>query len=169
MNPPPRGRHSVRQIWSNTATPSTTATCGPNFRGSAHWSTRSRPSTGNATPSCSTCSASTASCEPTSSHISPGKEQELFPRIRQLAAVSGGVSTRDLAAQIETLADEHETVGALLDELRRVTSGYSVPQDGCASYAVCYRAVADLETDTHLHVHKENNLLFPAVRSATTS
>ena len=99
------------------------------------------------------------------------EEQELFPRIRQLAVASdpSSVSTRDLAAQIEALADEHETVGALLEELRRVTSGYSVPQDGCASYAACYRALADLEADTHLHVHKENNLLFPAVRSVATS
>jgi len=24
--------------------------------------------------------------------------------------------------------------------------------------------LADLEADTHLHVHKENNLLFPAVQ-----
>lgn len=96
------------------------------------------------------------------------EEQELFPRIEQLAGASdpSSVSTRAFAAQIETLADEHETVGALLEELRRVTSGYSVPPDGCASYAACYRALADLEADTHLHVHKENNLLFPAVRSA---
>ena len=73
------------------------------------------------------------------------------------------VPTRHLAAQIEGLAGEHETVGALLDDLRRVTSGYALPGDGCASYAACYRALADLETDTHLHVHKENNLLFPLV------
>jgi iron-sulfur cluster repair protein YtfE (RIC family) len=25
--------------------------------------------------------------------------------------------------------------------------------------------LADLEADTHLHVHKENNVLFPAVRA----
>ncbi|MBI5087624.1 MAG: hemerythrin domain-containing protein [Actinobacteria bacterium] len=95
------------------------------------------------------------------------EEQELFPRIRQLAEAvdSSSVWTRDLAAQIDALMGEHETVGALLDDLRRVTSGYSVPGDGCASYAACYRALAELEADTHLHVHKENNLLFPAVRS----
>ena len=99
------------------------------------------------------------------------EEQELFPRIRQLVAASdsSSVGTRDLASQIEALAGEHETVGALLDELRRVTSVYAVPEDGCASYAACYRALADLEADTHLHVHKENNLLFPAVRSAAAS
>jgi regulator of cell morphogenesis and NO signaling len=26
-----------------------------------------------------------------------------------------------------------------------------------------YEGLAELESDTHLHVHKENNLLFPAV------
>jgi regulator of cell morphogenesis and NO signaling len=94
------------------------------------------------------------------------EEQELFPSIRQLAAASdrSSVAARDLAAQIDALAGEHETVGALLDDLRRVTSGFAVPGDGCASYTACYRALAELEADTHLHVHKENNLLFPAVR-----
>jgi regulator of cell morphogenesis and NO signaling len=95
------------------------------------------------------------------------EEQELFPRIRQLADAvdSSSVDSRDLAVQIESLAAEHETVGALLDELRRVTSDYAVPGDGCASYAACYRALAELAADTHLHVHKENNLLFSAVGS----
>ncbi len=93
------------------------------------------------------------------------EEQELFPRIRQLVAATdaSSASTRALPAQIEALAGEHETVGALLEDLRRVTSGYAVPGDGCASYAACYRALADVETDTHIHVHKENNVLFPLV------
>ena len=97
------------------------------------------------------------------------EEQELFPMIRQLAATDGRRSDkRALAAQIDALAAEHETVGDLLDELNRVTSGYTTPADGCATYTACYRALADLEADTHLHVHKENNLLFPAVRAEPT-
>ena len=95
------------------------------------------------------------------------EEQELFPMIRRLA---GGPrsDTRALTAQIDALAVEHETVGDLLDALRRATSGYTTPADGCASYGACYRALADLEADTHLHVHKENNLLFPAARAEPT-
>ena len=94
------------------------------------------------------------------------EEQELFPMIRQLAATTGAPGSHDpaIVAQIELLAAEHETVGDLLDELNRVTSGYTTPADGCASYAACYRALAELEADTHLHVHKENNLLFPVAR-----
>lgn len=94
------------------------------------------------------------------------EEQELFPMIRELAATTGGPESHDAAivAQIKLLAAEHETVGDLLDELHRATSGYTTPADGCASYAACYRALAELGADTHLHVHKENNLLFPAVQ-----
>ncbi len=94
------------------------------------------------------------------------EEQELFPMIRRLAATTGepGSDTSALATQIDALAVEHETVGDLLDALNRATSGYTTPADGCASYSACYRALADLEADTHLHVHKENNLLFPAVQ-----
>ncbi|MEP7204176.1 MAG: iron-sulfur cluster repair di-iron protein [Ilumatobacteraceae bacterium] len=96
------------------------------------------------------------------------REQEvLFPMVRRFGTTADQ-STPDiehLAEQIEVLSTEHETVGALLEGLRRVTDGYATPADGCASYAACYRALADLEADTHLHVHKENNVLFPAVRA----
>jgi regulator of cell morphogenesis and NO signaling len=95
------------------------------------------------------------------------EEQELFPMIRQLAATADEpqVDKRALAAHVDALVSEHETVGELLEDLNRVTSGYTTPTDGCASYAACYRALAELESDTHLHVHKENNLLFPTTRA----
>lgn len=95
------------------------------------------------------------------------EEQVVFPMIRQFV-VAADQSTPDLeqlAEQIERLSPEHETVGGFLEELRRVTNGHETPADGCVSYAACYRALADLEADTHLHVHEENNVLFPAVRA----
>jgi regulator of cell morphogenesis and NO signaling len=58
---------------------------------------------------------------------------------------------------------EHDSVGALLRRLRELTGGYQVPDDGCASYAALFAGFHELETDTHLHIHKENNVLFPAV------
>lgn len=93
------------------------------------------------------------------------EEQVLFPMIRQLVVPTDGPrpGNRDLAEQIGALTDEHETVGRLLEKLNRVTGGYATPTDGCATYAACYRALAELEADTHLHVHKESNVLFPAV------
>lgn len=47
--------------------------------------------------------------------------------------------------------------------LRELTDGFQPPADACAAYWACYARLADLEADTHLHAHKENNVLFPAV------
>ena len=64
---------------------------------------------------------------------------------------------------IRTMLAEHDRAGELLAELRVTTGGYAVPDDGCASYRSLYERLAALEADTHQHVHKENNVLFPAV------
>lgn len=95
------------------------------------------------------------------------EEQVLFPMIRRIAAAADESASdiEHLVEQIELRSVEHETVGALLEELHLITDGYVTPADGCASYAACYLALANLQTDTHLHVHKENNVLFPAVRA----
>jgi len=50
-----------------------------------------------------------------------------------------------------------------LARLRQLTSGYVPPADGCASYVATFVALEQLEADTHLHIHKENNVLFPLV------
>ncbi len=93
------------------------------------------------------------------------EERVLFPAIRALAAESpvpefpfGRIDN-----PIGMMLLEHDRAGDLLAALRRVTGDYQVPDDGCASYEACYRALAEVEADTHLHVHKENNVLFPAV------
>jgi regulator of cell morphogenesis and NO signaling len=99
------------------------------------------------------------------------EEQDLFPKIRQLVSAHDGLEAADPAimAAIQAITDEHDTVGDVLEQLHRMTSGYETPADGCASYAACYLALAELEADTHLHVHKENNVLFPMVRSVVSS
>lgn len=93
------------------------------------------------------------------------EEQMLFPMVRELAAANGvlALDRGSLKNSISVLLSEHDTVGELLAQLRELTSGYQTPADGCASYAALFAGLAELEADTHLHVHKENNVLFPAV------
>lgn len=93
------------------------------------------------------------------------EERMLFPMIRELAAASAAPSFHcgSLTNPISVMLAEHDTVGELLVQLRDLTGGYQTPADGCASYAALFTALAELEADTHLHVHKENNVLFPAV------
>jgi regulator of cell morphogenesis and NO signaling len=57
---------------------------------------------------------------------------------------------------------EHDRAGELLAELRAATGAYRVCPDGCASFESLFARLAALELDTHLHIHKENHVLFPA-------
>lgn len=93
------------------------------------------------------------------------EERVLFPMIRELAESSNAPSFHcgTLQNPISVMMLEHDQVGELLATLRVLTNGYQTPIDGCASYRALYDGLAELEADTHLHVHKENNLLFPAV------
>ena len=93
------------------------------------------------------------------------EERVLFPMIRELATSTEVPSFHcgSLRNPISVMLTEHDAVGDLLARLRRLTAGYTPPADGCASYVGCFTAMEELEADTHLHIHKENNVLFPLV------
>jgi regulator of cell morphogenesis and NO signaling len=93
------------------------------------------------------------------------EEQVLFPMIRELdaSATLPSFHCGTLANPIRVMVLEHDGAGELLAELRAATDDYAPPADACASYRALYLGLGELEADTHLHVHKENNLLFPAV------
>jgi regulator of cell morphogenesis and NO signaling len=87
----------------------------------------------------------------------------VFPLIRALPEDVAGLDRVDLRAAIAAMVAEHDDVGELLVRLRDLSGGYAVPPDGCASYIALYAGLRELEADTHLHVHKENNVLVPAL------
>ena len=62
---------------------------------------------------------------------------------------------------INMMEMEHELVGKNLDDIRVLSKNYIVPEDGCASYSLLYKMLDEFENDLHLHVHLENNILFP--------
>lgn len=96
------------------------------------------------------------------------EEQVLFPMIRELAAATTAPTFHcgSLANPVRVMLDDHDRVGELLAAIRAATGQYRVPDDGCGSYHALYSGLAELEADTHLHVHKENNELFPMVLEA---
>ena len=93
------------------------------------------------------------------------EERVLFPMIRDLAIAPAAPPSQcgSVRGPISVMLAEHDRAGDLLARLRELTEGYAPPVDACASYEACYRELAELEADTHLHIHKENNLLFPMV------
>lgn len=90
------------------------------------------------------------------------EEQVLFPAIHAAAGGRRDFPFGSLANPIGVMTAEHEQAGELLQELRAATRDFTTPADGCASYRSLYERLAALELDTHVHIHKENHVLFPA-------
>jgi regulator of cell morphogenesis and NO signaling len=88
------------------------------------------------------------------------EEAVVFPLIKQLA--DGTVENREEAiAMIVELEKEHENAGEILREIRAVTSDFTLPLDACGTYRLVYARLEALEGLTFMHVHLENNILFP--------
>lgn len=91
------------------------------------------------------------------------EERILFPMIQQLDASEttpifhcGSVSN-----PIRQMEREHDGVGGALEKLRDLTDGYTPPDWACNTCRAMLDGLAQLESDTHQHIHKENNVLFP--------
>jgi regulator of cell morphogenesis and NO signaling len=95
------------------------------------------------------------------------EERVVFPAISRLEKTQAPVTVAsgDLGELVQQLVDEHDVVGDLLAELRDLTGGFTPPPDGCNSYRAMLDGLEELEQDLHAHVHKENNILFPRVRT----
>ena len=86
------------------------------------------------------------------------EEGVLFPAIR---ALERGAARGSIAAPIAVMEHEHDSAGAALARMRELTGDYEPPMDACNTFRASLDGLAELERDTHQHVHKENNVLFP--------
>ena len=95
------------------------------------------------------------------------EEKILFPYIRGLVGAKNGAQPLQAAhfgsvqSPINMMEMEHEMVGKNLDEIRQLSGNYLLPEDACASYSLLYHLLNEFEEDLHLHIHLENNILFP--------
>jgi regulator of cell morphogenesis and NO signaling len=95
------------------------------------------------------------------------EEQILFPYIRSMeTSGQNGVSKQQgnnawVQQPIRVMEMEHETVGNNFATIRELTSGYALPQDACTTYQLFFKILEEFEDDLHLHIHLENNILFP--------
>jgi len=91
------------------------------------------------------------------------EEQILFPAIRRLEQ-SPSVPQfpfGTLANPIRMMEFEHDSAGAALHRIRELTRSYRVPEGACNTYLAMLDGLHTLEEDMHVHVHKENSILFP--------
>ena len=96
------------------------------------------------------------------------EELILFPWITRLAAAERGEIAYQqppfgsLTNPIGMMEQEHDSAGDGLGRIRELTNNYVLPQGGCASYWQMLNYLEEFEKDLHLHIHLENNVLFPS-------
>ena len=88
------------------------------------------------------------------------EELVLFPTICAMERGTAG-GTTSISAPIRVMEWEHDRAGELLGELRNMTGGFAAPEWACQTLRALYHGLEELEASMHVHVHLENNILFP--------
>ncbi len=95
------------------------------------------------------------------------EEMILFPYIRKMVKAT---NTREslpeppfgsVSNPIAMMHHEHDSEGERFREIARLSGDYNPPADACNTYRVTFAMLKEFEEDLHLHIHLENNILFP--------
>ncbi len=95
------------------------------------------------------------------------EEAILFPFIVQYGRAESRnqptppVPFGSIANPIRAMEHEHADAGGALQEIRDLTGGYNPPAYACSTVRALYDGLKALEKDLHVHIHLENNILFP--------
>jgi regulator of cell morphogenesis and NO signaling len=90
------------------------------------------------------------------------EEMILFPFVER----GGPAPFGSVANPIRVMEHEHDSAGQALAEMRRVTDGFTLPEGACNTFRALYAGLEELERDLHMHIHLENNILFPKALAA---
>jgi regulator of cell morphogenesis and NO signaling len=95
------------------------------------------------------------------------EELVLFPFIRKMVKAKQNNSTLDaphfgtIQNPIQMMMNEHTNEGDRFRKIEELSSNYTAPPDACNTYRVTFALLKEFEQDLHLHIHLENNILFP--------
>jgi regulator of cell morphogenesis and NO signaling len=96
------------------------------------------------------------------------EERVLFPMVCKMESGAGleQFHCGTLQGPIGVMQAEHRGAEALQEEIRRITDDFTLPADGCETYRLMLEALKNLDADLNVHIHKENDILFPRVLDA---
>lgn len=95
------------------------------------------------------------------------EELMLFPFIKRMAkAKSDNLTIQrpgfgSIKNPIDVMMMEHLNEGDVFKEINTLSDGFKVPEDGCNTYGLTLYLLKLFEQDLHIHLHLENNILFP--------
>ena len=95
------------------------------------------------------------------------EELMLFPYIRKMIRAQKNNVTLDaprfgtVKNPIQTMMHEHDNEGESFRQIQELSNNYTPPEDGCNTYKVTFALLKEFQDDLHVHIHLENNILFP--------
>ena len=95
------------------------------------------------------------------------EELVLFPFIKRMVKAKSDNETihspqfGTVENPIAMMMEEHDTEGERFRKIAELSNNYNPPADACNTYKVAFAMLEEFEQDLHLHIHLENNILFP--------
>lgn len=89
------------------------------------------------------------------------EEEVLFPAIKEAEKNASTQVKATIVSEITRMQGEHEFAGGAMDKINVLTNNYFIPEDACNTYRVSLKLLEQFEDDLHIHVHLENNILYP--------
>jgi regulator of cell morphogenesis and NO signaling len=95
------------------------------------------------------------------------EELILFPFVRKMVKAklndlkTGIPRFGSVQNPIQTMMLEHTLEGERFRLIAELSDNYTPPIDACNTYKLTFALLKEFEEDLHLHIHLENNILFP--------
>ncbi len=91
----------------------------------------------------------------------------LFPYIKKMVkaqqdhVVLDAPNFGSVQNPIEMMMEEHSNEGERFRKIEELSNHFTPPKDACNTYNVTFALLNEFEQDLHMHIHLENNILFP--------
>lgn len=94
------------------------------------------------------------------------EDKMLFPYIRSLVGTrrNKGFSSLEISLvknPVRILESEHEEAATILSEIKKLLNGFKISPQAPALYNILMEELQEFEKKLHMHLHIENNILFP--------
>lgn len=104
------------------------------------------------------------------------EEMMVFPYVEKLVNIKETGSEErqkpgfgSIANPIAQMEAEHEAEGDRFKKIAELSNNYNPPADACNTYMVAFEKLKAFESDLHIHIHLENNILFPKAKELEQS
>ncbi|MCI0448408.1 MAG: iron-sulfur cluster repair di-iron protein [Chlorobi bacterium] len=91
------------------------------------------------------------------------EEKMLFPYVKKMHIAYKNTLPPfgTISSPIKLMESEHEKAGKFMESINQLANSYFPPVDACTTFRVLYEELKEFERDLRIHIHLENNILFP--------